>query len=237
MLVNQLDKTLLITNRNLMKGIYSDIKIALVDDHILLRDALASVIGSFNNCIVTIKANNGKDLIQRLNSLSLPDLIILDINMPVMDGYETAKWVNLNYPELNMIILTMFDSEIALIRLLQAGVKAFLKKDSHPKELQLAIESVIKTGYYYSQNSSGKLANVFCNPSRNFTTLPILLTENEITFLKLSSTEMTYKEIAKQMYISPRTVDNYRDSLFEKLNVKSRVGLAIYALKNGIIGF
>src|SRR5439155_20761146 len=127
---------------------------------------------------------------------SLPDLIILDINMPVMDGYETAKWVKKNHPEINIIILSMFDSEVALIRLLQAGAKAFLKKDAHLKELQFAIDSVIQSGYYYSQNSSGKLANVFCNPSRKFTTHPILLTENEITFLKLSSTEMTYKEIA-----------------------------------------
>ena len=92
-------------------------------------------------------------------------------------------------------------------------------------------------GYYYSQNSSGKLANVFQNPNKNFSGQPTLLTNNEIIFLKYSSTEMTYKEIAQQMFISPRTVDNYRDQLFEKLNIKSRVGLAIYALKNGIVNF
>ncbi len=216
---------------------YPQIKIALVDDHILLRDALADVISGFDNCMVTLKASNGKELIQQLKGLKLPDVIILDINMPVMDGYDTAKWIQENHPQINIIILTMFDSEIALIRLLQAGVKAFLKKDTHPKELQFAIESVFETGYYYSQNSSGKLANVFQNPSCNFITHPVLLTENEITFLRLSSSEMTYKEIAKHMYVSPRTVDNYRDQLFEKLNVKSRVGLAMYAIKNGVVNF
>ncbi|MEJ7740991.1 MAG: response regulator transcription factor [Chitinophagaceae bacterium] len=220
-----------------MKEIYPQIKIALVDDHILLRDALADVISGFDKCMVTLKASNGKELIQQLKGLKLPDLIILDINMPVMDGYETAKWIKETHPQINIIILTMFDSEIALIRLLQTGVKAFLKKDTHPKELQFAIQSVYETGYYYSQNSSGKLANVFQNPSRNFITHPVMLTENEITFLRLSSSEMTYKEIAKHMYVSPRTVDNYRDQLFEKLNVKSRVGLAMYAIRNGIVSF
>ncbi|MEJ7766176.1 MAG: response regulator transcription factor [Chitinophagaceae bacterium] len=220
-----------------MNNNHPTIKIALIDDHVLLRDALAGVICNFEHCMVTIRSDNGRDFIDQLRNHNIPDLVILDINMPVMDGYETSKWIKDNHPELNVIILTMFDSEIALIRLLQAGVKAFLKKDTHPKELQFAIESVFETGYYYSQNSSGKLANVFRNPSRNYTCNPVSLTDNEIRFLKYSSTEMTYKEIAGQMFISPRTVDNYRDSLFEKLNVKSRVGLAMYAIKNGIVNF
>ncbi len=218
-----------------MKAAYPKIKIALVDDHILLRDALAGVISNFDNYLVIIKADNGQDLIHQLRCSPLPDLIILDINMPLMDGYETARWIKENLPQINTIILTMFDSEIALIRLLQMGVKAFLKKDVHPRELQVAIDSVVETGFYYSQTSSGKLANVFRNPSRNFSTHPVTLTDNEITFLKLSSSEMTYKEIARQMYVSPRTVDNYRDSLFDKLGVKSRVGLAMFAIRNGIV--
>ncbi len=218
-----------------MRTNQTNYRIALVDDHILLRDALANVIGNFGNCEVTIRASNGKDFMQLLKSSPLPDLIVLDINMPVMDGYETAKWIKETYPDAHMIVLTMFDSEIALIRLLQSGVKAFLKKDTHPKELQFAIESVMETGYYYSQDSSGKLANAFRNPNKSFTTYPVMLTDNEITFLKFSSTEMTYKEIATEMFISPRTVDNYRDQLFEKLNIRSRVGLAMYAIKNGIV--
>lgn len=213
------------------------IKIALVDDHILLRDALSGVISGFQHCRVISRSDNGQTFIQQIHPALLPDLVILDINMPVMDGYETAKWIKDKYPEMNIIILTMFDSEIALIRLLQSGVKAFLRKDTHPKELEFAIESVTETGYYYSQNSSGKLANVFRNPTRNFSTFPVSLSEKEITFLKFSSSELTYKEIAKQMYISPRTVDNYRDSLFDKLQLKSRVGLAMYAIKNGIVQF
>jgi two-component system, NarL family, invasion response regulator UvrY len=213
------------------------INVALVDDHALMRDALANVIDGFENCKVQLRCDNGKHLLEKVNRVSPPDIILLDINMPVMDGYDATKWIKENLHGTEIIILTMFDSEIALIRLLQLGVKAFLKKDTHPAELQHAIESVMSNGYYYSQNSSGKLANVFQNPNKNFSGQPTLLTNNEIVFLKYSSTEMTYKEIAQQMFISPRTVDNYRDQLFEKLNIKSRVGLAIYALKNGIVNF
>ena len=159
------------------------IEIALVDDHALMRDALANVIDEFDNCCVSLRCDNGKHLIESLNNNIIPDVIILDINMPLMDGYETAKWIKENFPNIHIIILTMFDSEIALIRLLQLGVKAFLKKDTHPGELLLAIRSVMENGYYYSQNSSGKLANVFQNPNKNFSAQPTLLTNNEITFI------------------------------------------------------
>lgn len=213
----------------------SNYHIALVDDHILLRDALADVITGFGNCEVTLRASNGKDFTQLVKNRPAPDLVVLDINMPVMDGYETARWIKEYHPDVHVMVLTMFDSEIALIRLLQSGVKAFLKKDTHPKELRFAIESVMETGYYYSQDSSGKLANAFRNPGKTVTTYPVMLTDNEITFLRYSSTEMTYKEIATKMFISPRTVDNYRDQLFEKLTIRSRVGLAMYAIKNGIV--
>jgi DNA-binding NarL/FixJ family response regulator len=218
-----------------MKSYKTPINIAMVDDHVLLRDALATVINGFENCIVTITAVNGKEFIDGLNDAALPDIVILDINMPEMDGYDTAAWLTSRYPQISIIVLTMFNSETALLRLLKLGVKAFLKKDTQPKELEHAIKTVHSAGYYYSQDTSGKLASVFHNPGRNFGMQSVILTENEISFLKLASSELTYKEIAKQLYISPRTVDNYRDQLFDKLNIKSRVGLAMYALRNGIV--
>jgi two-component system, NarL family, invasion response regulator UvrY len=211
------------------------ISISLIDDHLLLRDALANVINSFTNCNVISAAANGKEFIEILNERSIPDIVVLDLNMPQMDGYETAKWLTDNYPKISIIILTMFNSDTALLRLLKLGVKAFLKKDTQPKELELAIKSVMSNGYYYSQDTSGKLASVFHNPSKHFGIQSVILTDNEINFLRMASSEMTYKEIAQQLFISPRTVDNYRDQLFEKLNIKSRVGLAMYAIRNGIV--
>ncbi len=212
------------------------IQIALADDHILLRDALANIVNGFDHCRIMLLASNGKELLDKIDSSHPPDLVILDLNMPEMNGYETAKWLRARFPEILVLVLTMYDSEAALIQLLQAGVRGFLKKDIHPSELNYAIHSVIDTGYYYSHNAAGRLVNLFRNESgkKNFPN-NISMSKNELEFLKLASTDMTYKEIARIMNLSPRTVDNYRDSLFLKLDVKSRVGLALYAIRSGIV--
>jgi two-component system, NarL family, invasion response regulator UvrY len=215
--------------------IEDSIKIAMVDDHILLRDALAGVINGFDNCKVILLAANGKELLQKMQQDYLPGLVILDLNMPEMDGYETAKYLRLNYPGIYVLVLTMYDSEISLLRMVKAGARGFLKKDIHPGELKLAIQSVMASGYFYSHNSAGKLVNLFKKETGLSQPERFNLSENELTFLRLASTDMTYKEIATLMEISPRTVDNYRDSLFVKLNVKSRVGLAIFAIKSGVV--
>jgi two-component system, NarL family, invasion response regulator UvrY len=132
----------------------------------------------------------------------------------------------------------MYDSEQAMIRLLQAGVKGFLKKDIHPVELKFALESVMQSGYYYSQQTSGQLANLFRNKNGNMIALEkAMLSAQETTFLKLVSSEMTYKEIALEMKLNPRAVDALRDHLFQKLDIKSRVGLAMYAIRQGLVAF
>ncbi len=211
-------------------------KIILVDDHTLLRDALSSLIHSFEEFSVINSLNNGTELIRALSEGYKPDIVLLDLNMPILDGFETAKWLNENYPEIKILILTMYDSEIALIRLLKVGVKGFLKKDTHPNELRVALNSVSENGYYYSQDTTGKLANLFQKNTDNQNFVEkAMLNESELAFLRLASTDLTYKEIAAQLNLSPRAIDGYRDSLFEKLDVKSRVGLAIYAVKNGIV--
>ncbi|MCX6294038.1 MAG: response regulator transcription factor [Sphingobacteriales bacterium] len=211
-------------------------KIILVDDHTLLRDALSSLIHSFEEFSVINSLNNGTELIRALSEGYKPDIVLLDLNMPILDGFETAKWLNVNYPEIKILILTMYDSEIALIRLLKVGVKGFLKKDTHPNELRVALNSVSENGYYYSQDTTGKLANLFQKNTDNQNFVEkAMLNESELEFLRLASTDLTYKEIAAQLNLSPRAIDGYRDSLFEKLDVKSRVGLAIYAVKNGIV--
>ena len=219
-----------------MPSFKKPVKIAMVDDHILLRDALATVINKFEDCKVILLAAHGKELLEKLQPDDLPDLVILDLNMPEMDGYETSRYLKMNHPGIYVLVLTMYDSEITLLRMLQAGVRGFLKKDIHPGELKMAIQSVMATGYFYSYNSTGKLINLFKkDKSNNNQADRLSLSENELTFLRLASTDMTYKEIATMMKISPRTIDNYRDALFIKLNVKSRVGLAIYAIKSGVV--
>jgi len=155
-----------------------------------------------------------------------------------MNGYETAIHLRDYYPEINVLMLTMYDSELALIRLLQAGVKGFLKKDIHPSELKFAINSVMQAGYYYSNHTTGRLINLFKNNNEtNMTLQKTMLSQQELDFLKLACTDMTYKEVAQQMKLNPRSVDNLRDHLFTKLDVKSRVGLAMYSIKHGIVTF
>ncbi len=214
------------------------IKVALADDHLLLRNALASLINNFEDCRVIYDLNNGRDLIQKIQTGQVPEVIILDLNMPEMDGYETACWLQQNYPEIHVLMLTMYDSELSLIRLLQAGVKGFLKKDIHPEELKFAIHSVVQSGYYYSNHTTGKLVNLFRRkPAGNSSLQKAMLSDQEILFLKLVCTDLTYKEVAQKMGLNPRTVDTLRDALFTKLDVKSRVGLAMVAIRHGVVTF
>jgi two-component system, NarL family, invasion response regulator UvrY len=211
------------------------IRIGLADDHVLLRTALATLIDGFGDCKVVLEADNGKQFISRLNEI-LPDVAILDLNMPVMDGFDTAKFLQVNFPNIHVLMLTMYDAELSLIRLLQSGVKGFLKKDVTPNELKFAIHSVVQTGYYYSNYTTGKLVSLFRQTNNGKNNLQnALLTEQELDFLKLICSDLTYKEVAQRMSLNPRSVDNLRDQLFTKLDVKSRVGLAMVAIRNGIV--
>ncbi|RYE54333.1 MAG: response regulator transcription factor [Sphingobacteriales bacterium] len=213
-------------------------KVLLADDHVLLRDALANLINSFEEFTVISSAGNGAELFEEIQKGYMPDLVLLDLNMPMMDGFETTRLLHDRYPDIRILILTMYDSEIALIRLLQMGVRGFLKKDIHPSELKASLLAVANSGYYYSNNATGKLASMFQKHHESQTSLEkSLLNDKEIEFLKFASTDMTYKEIAGKMNMSPRSIDCCRDGLFEKLDVKSRVGLAIYAVKHGIVAF
>lgn len=212
------------------------IKIGLADDHVLLRDALASLIDGFGNCEVILQASNGEQLIEKVRSGQVPDVLILDLNMPKLSGWEVATWLHEHQPEMRILMLTMYDSELSLIRLLQAGVKGFLKKDIHPDELKQAIQTVMETGYYYSNYTSSRIAQLFrFNEEGKMVLQKNLLSEQELAFLKLACSELTYKEVALEMKLNPRAVDGLRDQLFVKLDIKSRVGLAIFAIRHGIV--
>lgn len=211
------------------------VKIGLVDDHILMRDSLASTIKTFNDFEVSIQAENGREFIDKLNRTNIPEILLLDLNMPEMNGHETIQWLLKNHPEIKILVLSMYDAE-SLIHLIKSGVRGFLKKGAPPAELKQALQSIVTTGTYCSSSVTSRLFGLMKDlGTKNSYWGTIILNECEIAFLKQVATELTYKEIAQQMKVSPRTVDNYRDSLFLKLNVKSRVGLAVYAIKSGIV--
>ena len=210
--------------------------IAIVDDHILIAKALTGIIENFTNFEVLYECENGKDLQEKFtNKKKVPDIVLLDISMPVMDGFETAQWLRESHPQVLIMALSMQDDEQSLIKMIKSGAKGYLLKNVHPVELEKALNALVKNGFYYPDWATGKvfLSLGSASPGKNET---INITEREKEFLQYSVTEMSYKEIAEKMFCSPRTVESYRDALFEKLGLKTRVGLAVYAMKNGFGG-
>ncbi len=210
-------------------------KVGLVDDHALIIDALTLMINTFSHYEVVITARDGKDLLQKLSQTETePDVLLLDVNMPVMNGFETASWIYQHKPGIKMIALSMNDDDLSLVKMLRCGCKGYLLKDSSFSELQTALDDVMYKGFHYNEFVSGKLIHTL-NKNDEALLSPVRLSDKELEFLKLACTEMTYKEIAVEMIVAERTIDGYREKLADKLHVKSRVGLVLYAIKNGIV--
>ncbi|WP_333600476.1 response regulator transcription factor [Flavobacterium sp.] len=205
--------------------------IAIVDDHILIAQALKGIISNFENFEVVFECENGKELIDKIKtSKIIPGIIMLDISMPEMNGFETALWLKENFPEIKIMALSMQNDEQSVIKMIRNGAKSYLLKNTHPRDLEIALNKLVDDGFFYPDWAS-KI--IYSNMSGTTSSSISKLTEREKEFLKYTITEMSYKEIAELMCCSPRTVESYRDNLFEKLELKTRVGLAVYALKNG----
>lgn len=211
------------------------IKIGVVDDHKLFRSGIVSLIESLDpNYQVSIEANNGRVFLDLLENDQSIDVLLLDANMPIMDGFETAEIMQKSYPDIRILIISMNDDEESIVRMLRLGVKGFIGKDVEPIELKEAIEAIMNKGFYYTDQLTGKLIKSIQNPFDKHNTHS-KLTDQELAFIQLACSEFTYVQIADMMCLSPKTIDGYRASVFEKLNLKSRVGLAIYAIKTGLV--
>ncbi len=212
------------------------VKLALIDDHKLIRKGLISLIKMVGDQYeILFEADNGIQLQQCIQKDNQPDIILMDINMPGMDGFASVEWLNLHFPLVKILVVSMIEKEEIIVRMLKLGVKGYLCKDVEPKDLGDALNSIINKGYYYTDFITGKLVHSLQIHNDDPDSKNGKLTERELTFLKLACSELTYSEIASKMFLSPKTIDGYRDSLFEKLEVKSRVGLVLYAIKNGIV--
>lgn len=213
----------------------SALRIAVVDDHTLFRSGLINLIKSFGAAYdVVFEANNGKEFLIELQKKPDLNIAIMDMNMPEMNGFETAMELQKNYPDIKILIITMLEEEQTLIKMLKHGVRGYLSKDVEPKELKEAIDTIATKGFYYTDHLTGKLINALKFPESNGNKEEIL-NDRELKFLQLACSEYTYKEIADIMFLSVKTIDGYRNSLFEKLQVKSRVGLVLYAIKNNLV--
>ena len=208
-----------------------EINIAMVDDHTIFRVAMVDFVGSLQEDFhVVFDGANGKELLTYLEQNTLPDIILMDLEMPVMNGLDTAKRIAELKLDIPILFLTMNSNENMLIQALKSGAKGYLGKDIQARELRTAINSVIKNGYYYTDVLTGNLIRAMKTGSDEPT-----LSAQELRVLEYCCTELTYKEVASEMNLSPKTIDVYRSNLFEKTGAKSRVGLVLYAFKNGFV--
>lgn len=206
--------------------------IVVVDDHVLIAKALEGIIDNFKDFEVIYVAENGKDLIQKFEGNSkIPDIILLDISMPIMDGFETVLWLKQNHPSIKVMALSMQGDDKSVIKMIKNGAKGYLLKNTHPKELENALIKLNVDGFFYPEWASKIIFSNMNNEKEADNAVKISVREKE--FLTYTVTELSYKEIADKMCCSPRTVESYRDQLCEKLDLKTRVGLAVFAIKNG----
>lgn len=210
------------------------IRVALADDHSLFRKGLIEILSGFDEVEVLFEAKNGKLFIDKLSKTPAkerPDICILDINMPVMSGYDTARHIHNYYPKIKVLALSMYDEENIIIKMIRCGANGYILKDTEPDELLNALKSIQSSGIYHSDLITNKVLREIKLPEED----EVVFTAKELRFLTHCCSELTYKEIAEEMGISHRTVDGYRDNLFSKLDLHSRTGLVLYAIKTGVV--
>jgi DNA-binding NarL/FixJ family response regulator len=208
------------------------IKIGLVDDHQLFRKSVTLMLSSLGFDAV-VDAGNGKELQEKFSKLtSLPDIMLIDVEMPVMNGVDTARWLKQTHPSVRLVALSMNDKEHVIMSMIRAGCCSYLLKDTAPDVLEYALREVYYKNYYNSEINNSNLGKLVIENQNEFA---VTYTEKEIEFLNLACTDLTYKQIGTKMKISERTVDGLRETLFTKLNVVSRTGMAMEGMRKGLI--
>ena len=210
----------------------SIIKLAIADDHVLFREALCKTINEWENCKVILQASSGKQLIEQINDGSLPDIVLTDLRMPELNGYDTIKMVKKKYPQIKFMVISMYESKEAIMLLLKAGAQGFIHKTAEPIQLKKAIYEIMRNGYYFSDHTVARIFKQALDTGNM--TMVNCLTQEELIFLKLICTEKTYKEISVEMSISERHVEYLRNSFFERFRLQSRTGLAMQSVEKGL---
>ncbi len=214
----------------------SKIKIAIADDYKIFREGLKVGLSADENLEVLLEADNGEDLLKGLE-VQTPDVIIMDLKMPIMDGLEATKAVRKKYPSIKVLVVSMYDDDKFIIHLMENGANGYLLKNAEPDEIRRSIYAVHENGYYFNDLVNKALLKklVLKNNLKPSFNQNIELTEREQEVLKLICEEKTAAEIGKQIFLSPRSVEGIRQRLIEKVGVRNSAGLVMFAVKNGFV--
>lgn len=213
------------------------IHLAILDDHIVMRKGIKVIIESDPEIKVILEASNGKEFLNQLsNRATLPDIVLLDITMPIMNGFETIEVLQKKYPDIKIIVFSLLTQEDTVIHMIRKGASGYISKSADPSLLGKVINTVYHTGFYlgdlvkkdyFTKENTSRIKGVFMGKQP--------LSHNEVEFIRLVSTNLNYNEIATKMGVRPKTIENYRDRLFLKLEIKNRAALALYGMYSGLI--
>lgn len=209
----------------------------IADDHTVFRQGLKLVLSDDSSLELLAEASDGSQLIELLKTHK-PEVILLDLKMPKMDGIEALKEIREKYPDIKVLILTMHDDEQLILHLMDAGANGYLIKNADAEEIKLALHACRENGYYFSDYVSSLMLKTLMRKGKQPTKFKpeIVLNERELEVLKLICEGMTAIEIGKKIFLSHRTVEGLKASLLEKIGVRNAAGLIMYAVKQGIVG-
>ena len=212
------------------------IYLALADDETLFRKGMRILVEDFPDMQVVHEASNGQELIDALPSLDpAPHVILLDLNMPVLNGVETAKLLQKDFEQMKVIILSTYYSKKFILNMMELGASGYLPKDSLPEEVEKTIREVVEKGFSYSDKVMEVIRENMFKKSRPKPSFNVQLSDREKEILQLICEQYTAAEIAEKLFISPRTVDGHRNNLLQKLNCRNTAGLVVYALQNQLV--
>lgn len=208
------------------------ITIAYAEDHVAVRRAITTYLDKLGGIEVVAEAGNGKELIEKIESGGIiPDVCLIDLKMPVLNGFETVPILRQKWKDIKILVLSAFEEELYVVKMIRAGVNGYLSKYCEPEEIKEAILAINDQGRYYSELY---LQHIHLAAQQEHKQ-PAKFSERERIFLIHSCSDLTYAEIARKMKCSIKSVEGYRDNLFKKLEVNSRISLVLYAIKSGLV--
>ena len=214
------------------------LKIGIVDDHKLFRKSLSLLINSYENMEVAIDAENGKVLLEKLEDVAI-DLVLLDIQMPEMDGYETCKMLYAIYPDVKILIVSQMTTKESIHKIMECGAHGYFTKNSDPEQLENAINSLNERGFYFGLELGSVLREAILweksNPPKPVIDSDIALTTRELEIIKMASQELNSSQIADKLCINVRTVETHRKRIMEKTHSKNFIGVVLFALKHNYL--